>query len=49
MGLLLVENIKSWRGCQVISPFRRFTCTISPNGNWARPGICHRQVLQVLH
>lgn len=36
LELLLVENFKSWRGRQVIGPFRRFTCIIGPNGsgNW---------------
>lgn len=46
LELLLVENFKSWRGRQVIGPFRRFTCIIGPNGsgNWdasrsTRPGL----------
>lgn len=36
LDLLLVENFKSWRGRQVIGPFRKFTCIIGPNGsgNW---------------
>lgn len=36
LELLVVENFKSWRGRQVIGPFRRFTCIIGPNGsgNW---------------
>lgn len=36
LELLLVENFKSWRGRQVIGPFRKFTCIIGPNGsgNW---------------
>ncbi|PNI48496.1 SMC1B isoform 2 [Pan troglodytes] len=33
LELLLVENFKSWRGHQVIGPFRRFTCIIGPNGS----------------
>ena len=46
LELLLVENFKSWRGRQVIGPFKRFTCIIGPNGsgNWnperpRRPGL----------
>ncbi|XP_074083392.1 LOW QUALITY PROTEIN: structural maintenance of chromosomes protein 1B [Macrotis lagotis] len=30
---LLVENFKSWRGRQVLGPFRGFTCIIGPNGS----------------
>ncbi|KAF4023050.1 hypothetical protein G4228_014626 [Cervus hanglu yarkandensis] len=33
MEVLLVENFKSWRGRQVIGPFKRFTCIIGPNGS----------------
>ncbi|XP_061061420.1 structural maintenance of chromosomes protein 1B isoform X2 [Eubalaena glacialis] len=33
LELLFVENFKSWRGSQVIGPFRRFTCIIGPNGS----------------
>ncbi|XP_019594797.2 structural maintenance of chromosomes protein 1B isoform X1 [Rhinolophus sinicus] len=33
LELLVVENFKSWRGRQVIGPFRRFTCIIGPNGS----------------
>ncbi|XP_012669566.1 structural maintenance of chromosomes protein 1B [Otolemur garnettii] len=33
LELLLVENFKSWRGRQVIGPFRKFTCIIGPNGS----------------
>nr|XP_040132773.1 structural maintenance of chromosomes protein 1B isoform X2 [Ictidomys tridecemlineatus] len=33
LDVLLVENFKSWRGRQVIGPFRRFTCIIGPNGS----------------
>ncbi|XP_023420161.2 structural maintenance of chromosomes protein 1B [Cavia porcellus] len=33
LDLLLVENFKSWRGRQVIGPFKRFTCIIGPNGS----------------
>ncbi|XP_008053360.1 structural maintenance of chromosomes protein 1B isoform X1 [Carlito syrichta] len=33
LELLLLENFKSWRGRQVIGPFRRFTCIIGPNGS----------------
>ncbi|XP_035551908.1 structural maintenance of chromosomes protein 1B [Canis lupus baileyi] len=33
LEVLLVENFKSWRGHQVIGPFRRFTCIIGPNGS----------------
>ncbi|XP_039319088.2 structural maintenance of chromosomes protein 1B isoform X2 [Saimiri boliviensis] len=33
LELLFVENFKSWRGRQVIGPFRRFTCIIGPNGS----------------
>lgn len=39
LELLLVENFKSWRGRQVIGPFKRFTCIIGPNGSGnRRPG-----------
>ncbi|XP_074128259.1 structural maintenance of chromosomes protein 1B isoform X2 [Sminthopsis crassicaudata] len=30
---LLVENFKSWRGHQVLGPFRNFTCIVGPNGS----------------
>ncbi|XP_056653602.1 structural maintenance of chromosomes protein 1B isoform X5 [Monodelphis domestica] len=30
---LLVENFKSWRGRQVLGPFRGFTCIVGPNGS----------------
>ncbi|XP_060044743.1 structural maintenance of chromosomes protein 1B [Erinaceus europaeus] len=33
LQLLEVENFKSWRGRQMIGPFRRFTCIIGPNGS----------------
>uniref|UniRef100_A0A8C6G058 Structural maintenance of chromosomes protein n=1 Tax=Moschus moschiferus TaxID=68415 RepID=A0A8C6G058_MOSMO len=33
LEVLLVENFKSWRGRQVIGPFKRFTCIIGPNGS----------------
>ncbi|XP_075409620.1 structural maintenance of chromosomes protein 1B [Tenrec ecaudatus] len=33
LEVLLVENFKSWRGRQVIGPFRKFTCIIGPNGS----------------
>nr|XP_012612846.2 structural maintenance of chromosomes protein 1B [Microcebus murinus] len=33
LELLFVENFKSWRGRQLIGPFRRFTCIIGPNGS----------------
>ncbi|XP_006878026.1 PREDICTED: structural maintenance of chromosomes protein 1B-like [Chrysochloris asiatica] len=33
LHLLLVENFKSWRGHQVIGPFKKFTCIIGPNGS----------------
>ncbi|XP_010632638.1 structural maintenance of chromosomes protein 1B [Fukomys damarensis] len=33
LELLLVENFKSWRGRQVIGPFKKFTCIIGPNGS----------------
>ncbi|KAI5765148.1 SMC1B [Gulo gulo luscus] len=33
LEVLLVENFKSWRGRQLIGPFRRFTCIIGPNGS----------------
>ncbi|XP_047596353.1 structural maintenance of chromosomes protein 1B isoform X3 [Lutra lutra] len=33
LEVLLVENFKSWRGRQVIGPFRRFTCIVGPNGS----------------
>lgn len=45
LEVLLVENFKSWRGRQVIGPFRRFTCIIGPNGSGnvptcrGRPGL----------
>lgn len=28
-----VENFKSWRGKQVIGPFKRFNCIIGTNGS----------------
>ena len=42
LEVLLVENFKSWRGRQVIGPFRRFTCIIGPNGsgNWDPERLC---------
>lgn len=42
LEVLLVENFKSWRGRQVIGPFRRFTCIIGPNGsgNWDPERVC---------
>uniref|UniRef100_H3B892 Structural maintenance of chromosomes protein n=1 Tax=Latimeria chalumnae TaxID=7897 RepID=H3B892_LATCH len=30
---LEVENFKSWRGRQVIGPFKNFSCVIGPNGS----------------
>ncbi|KAK2501625.1 hypothetical protein MC885_012770 [Smutsia gigantea] len=33
LEVLLVENFKSWRGRQVIGPFKNFTCIIGPNGS----------------
>ncbi|KAM6151562.1 structural maintenance of chromosomes protein 1B-like [Rhynchocyon petersi] len=33
LEVLVVENFKSWRGRQVIGPFRKFTCIIGPNGS----------------
>ncbi|XP_007953833.1 structural maintenance of chromosomes protein 1B [Orycteropus afer afer] len=33
LEVLLVENFKSWRGHQIIGPFKRFTCIIGPNGS----------------
>ena len=33
LEVLFVENFKSWRGRQVIGPFKRFTCIIGPNGS----------------
>uniref|UniRef100_A0A8C6RF75 Structural maintenance of chromosomes protein n=1 Tax=Nannospalax galili TaxID=1026970 RepID=A0A8C6RF75_NANGA len=33
LEVLLVENFKSWRGRQVIGPFKRFTCIVGPNGS----------------
>ncbi|KAM8778576.1 structural maintenance of chromosomes protein 1B isoform 2-T2 [Rhynchonycteris naso] len=33
LELLVVENFKSWRGRQIIGPFKRFTCIIGPNGS----------------
>ncbi|KAM6214656.1 structural maintenance of chromosomes protein 1B isoform 2-T2 [Rhynchocyon petersi] len=33
LDVLLVENFKSWRGLQVIGPFRNFTCIVGPNGS----------------
>ncbi|XP_062931404.1 structural maintenance of chromosomes protein 1B isoform X2 [Cynocephalus volans] len=33
LEVLLVENFKSWRGRQIIGPFKRFTCIIGPNGS----------------
>uniref|UniRef100_A0A8C5PN20 Structural maintenance of chromosomes protein n=1 Tax=Leptobrachium leishanense TaxID=445787 RepID=A0A8C5PN20_9ANUR len=30
---LLLENFKSWRGRQLIGPFKRFNCVIGPNGS----------------
>uniref|UniRef100_A0A4X2MDW9 Structural maintenance of chromosomes protein n=1 Tax=Vombatus ursinus TaxID=29139 RepID=A0A4X2MDW9_VOMUR len=35
---LLVENFKSWRGRQVLGPFRGFTCIVGPNGSGAGRG-----------
>ncbi|XP_006866957.1 PREDICTED: structural maintenance of chromosomes protein 1B [Chrysochloris asiatica] len=33
LELLVVENFKSWRGRQIIGPFKKFTCIIGPNGS----------------
>ncbi|XP_043943168.1 structural maintenance of chromosomes protein 1B [Protopterus annectens] len=33
LKLLEIENFKSWRGRQVIGPFKRFNCIIGPNGS----------------
>ncbi|XP_062941053.1 structural maintenance of chromosomes protein 1B-like [Cynocephalus volans] len=33
LQVLVVENFKSWRGRQIIGPFKRFTCIIGPNGS----------------
>ncbi|KAM6151561.1 structural maintenance of chromosomes protein 1B-like [Rhynchocyon petersi] len=33
LEVLVVENFKSWRGRQVIGPFRKFTCIVGPNGS----------------
>nr|XP_033807991.1 structural maintenance of chromosomes protein 1B isoform X1 [Geotrypetes seraphini] len=33
LKLLLLEDFKSWRGRQVIGPFKRFNCIIGPNGS----------------
>ncbi|XP_062940275.1 structural maintenance of chromosomes protein 1B-like isoform X1 [Cynocephalus volans] len=33
LQVLIVENFKSWRGRQVIGPFKRFTCIIGPNNS----------------
>ncbi|KAM9311304.1 structural maintenance of chromosomes protein 1B [Gastrophryne carolinensis] len=30
---LVLENFKSWRGRQMIGPFKRFNCVIGPNGS----------------
>ncbi|XP_077325482.1 structural maintenance of chromosomes protein 1B [Lithobates pipiens] len=30
---LILQNFKSWRGRQVIGPFKRFNCVIGPNGS----------------
>ncbi|XP_008586744.1 PREDICTED: structural maintenance of chromosomes protein 1B-like [Galeopterus variegatus] len=31
LQVLVVENFKSWRGRQIIGPFKRFTCIIGPS------------------
>ncbi|KAM6151560.1 structural maintenance of chromosomes protein 1B-like [Rhynchocyon petersi] len=33
LEVLVVENFKSWRGRQVIGPFRKFTCIVGPKGS----------------
>ncbi|XP_068134304.1 structural maintenance of chromosomes protein 1B [Hyperolius riggenbachi] len=33
LSRLVLENFKSWRGRQIIGPFRRFNCIIGPNGS----------------
>ncbi|XP_056373472.1 structural maintenance of chromosomes protein 1B [Hyla sarda] len=33
LHLLILENFKSWRGRQIIGPFKRFNCIIGPNGS----------------
>ncbi|XP_072001410.1 structural maintenance of chromosomes protein 1B [Engystomops pustulosus] len=33
LHLLILEDFKSWRGRQLIGPFKRFNCIIGPNGS----------------
>ncbi|XP_073423765.1 structural maintenance of chromosomes protein 1B isoform X2 [Dendrobates tinctorius] len=33
LHLLVLEDFKSWRGRQIIGPFKRFNCIIGPNGS----------------
>ncbi|XP_075712057.1 structural maintenance of chromosomes protein 1B [Rhinoderma darwinii] len=33
LHLLILEDFKSWRGRQIIGPFKRFNCVIGPNGS----------------
>ncbi|XP_069823979.1 structural maintenance of chromosomes protein 1B [Dendropsophus ebraccatus] len=33
LHLLILEDFKSWRGRQIIGPFKRFNCIIGPNGS----------------
>ncbi|KAG8579905.1 hypothetical protein GDO81_011089 [Engystomops pustulosus] len=36
LHLLILEDFKSWRGRQLIGPFKRFNCIIGPNGSDGR-------------
>uniref|UniRef100_A0A8D0HNM1 Structural maintenance of chromosomes 1B n=1 Tax=Sphenodon punctatus TaxID=8508 RepID=A0A8D0HNM1_SPHPU len=33
LKLLVLENFKSWRGRQLVGPFKRFNCVVGPNGS----------------
>uniref|UniRef100_A0A8C5IPX0 RecF/RecN/SMC N-terminal domain-containing protein n=2 Tax=Passeriformes TaxID=9126 RepID=A0A8C5IPX0_JUNHY len=33
LKLIEIENFKSYKGRQIIGPFRRFTAIIGPNGS----------------
>uniref|UniRef100_A0A669QFK4 Uncharacterized protein n=1 Tax=Phasianus colchicus TaxID=9054 RepID=A0A669QFK4_PHACC len=37
LKLIEIENFKSYKGRQIIGPFRRFTAIIGPNGSGERP------------
>ncbi|EPY87040.1 hypothetical protein CB1_000279008 [Camelus ferus] len=48
LELLFVENFKSWRGRQVIGPFKRFTCIIGPNGSGKSNGDAQNFILMII-